>query len=33
VDEAGLVRGAYIDPGPLMVAAIALEMFREPLPA
>jgi len=33
VDEAGLVRGIYHDPDPRLVAAIVLEIFREPLPA
>lgn len=33
VDEAGLVRGVYVDPDPRIVAAVALEIFREPLPA
>jgi hypothetical protein len=33
VDEAGFVRGLYVNPDPRMVAAIALETFREPLPA
>lgn len=33
VDETGLVRGIYQDPDPRLVAAIVLEIFREPLPA
>jgi peroxiredoxin len=33
VDEAGIVRGVYHDPDPRLVAAIALEIFREPIPA
>lgn len=33
VDEAGLVRGVYRDPDPRLVAAIVLEVFREPVPA
>ncbi len=33
VDEAGLIRSAYHDPDPRLLAAIILETFREPLPA
>lgn len=33
VDETGLVRGIYHDPDPRLVAAIVVEIFREPLPA
>ena len=33
VDEGGFVRGVFHDPDPRLVAAIVLEIFREPLPA
>ena len=33
VDETGVVRGVYHDPDPRLMAAIILEIFREPLPA
>ena len=32
VDESGTVRGVFEDPDPRLVGAIALEIFREPLP-